>query len=331
LPKILYKGSGGGPRVAPLPFHVCPLIGQTAVKHEAELATPTIISLSTIPPRFHLLAPTLQSLLDQTLPAREIVLYIPERYRRFPDWDGTLPEVPAGITIRRCPQDLGPATKVLPATRDYAGQDLDILFCDDDKLYDPGWHARLKRARAAHPGACIVEAGENLPDIADDRRAPDRLPRARRWEKKPLSYRFKRLLTLFTYKSPTYAQSGHVDVLAGHGGVLLRPEWLDAQAWDIPHILWTVDDPWLSGNLERRGIPIWLIAEKRRMPCSGAGEVDALHNLVEMDHDRVLADLAAIDYMRQNHGIWKPAGTPTPPKTWMSDTMRSIAQRSREE
>ena len=236
--------------------------------------SPTIITLSSIPPRFHLLGATLNSLLAQRLPAQEVLLYIPRSYRRFTDWDGTLPEVPPGVTIRRCAADLGPATKILPATRDFAGADVDLLFCDDDKIYDPDWHARLKRAAAARPGTCIVEAGENLPDIADAARAPDRLPRARRWGRKPLAYRIRRMLSLFTVKAPMYANSGFVDLLSGHGGVLVRPEWFDAAAFEIPDILWTVDDPWLSGHLERRGIPIWLVAETRRMPAShSAGSI----------------------------------------------------------
>ncbi|MBA4490618.1 glycosyltransferase family 2 protein [Paracoccus sp. S1E-3] len=289
---------------------------------------PTIVTLSTIPPRFGLLAPTLNSLLAQKLPVQEIRLYIPQRYRRFRDWDGTLPEVPAGITICRCPDDLGPATKVLPATRDLVGQDVDILFCDDDKLYDPCWHRRFKAARAARPDACIVEAGDNLPDICDSTRAPDRLPRAKRWTRKPLSYRLKRILSLFTIKSPMYANSGYIDVLAGHAGVMVRPEWFDDAAWAIPDIVWTVDDPWLSGHLERKGIPIWLMAEVRRMRCSGAGAVDALQDLVEQDHGRVRADIAAIDYMRRTYNLWTPRGQTAPPAPWMTETMREIARRA---
>lgn len=292
------------------------------------MPSPTIITLSTIPPRFHLLGPTLQSLLAQKRHAAEIRLYIPRTYRRFPDWDGTLPNVPDGITIHRCDHDLGPATKILPATRDLAGQDLDLLFCDDDKLYDRNWHDRLKRTAAGHPNTVIVEAGENLPDIADETRAPDRLPRAKRWVRKPLSYRLKRLLSLGMVKSPMYANSGYVDLISGHGGVLLRPDWLDDQAWNIPDIIWTVDDPWLSGQFERRGIPIWLVAEVGRMKGAAAGTVDALHDLVEQDHDRINADLAAIEYLRRCYDIWQPAGQPTPPAIWMSGSMRELARRS---
>ncbi|MFC3167182.1 glycosyltransferase family 2 protein [Paracoccus fontiphilus] len=270
----------------------------------------------------------MNSLLKQELPAKAIHLYIPERYRRFPDWDGTLPQVPTGVTIRRCLQDLGPATKILPAAQDYAGQNVDLLFCDDDKIYDARWHSRFKRTRLAHPEACIVEAGENLPDIAENTRPHNRKPRAKRWTKKPLSYRIKRVLSLFTIKSPMYANPGYVDVLSGHAGVMVRPDWFDAAAWQIPDILWTVDDPWLSGHLERRGIPIWLIAEVRRMSASDAGDIDALHDLVEKDHDRVQADIAAIDYMRKTYGIWKPAGKVTPPAGYMSDTMRELSRRA---
>lgn len=292
------------------------------------LSCPTVITLSSIPPRFPLLGPALDSLLRQDLPAQAIHLYIPERYRRFPDWDGTLPQVPQSVTIRRCPQDLGPATKILPAAREFAGRDVDLLFCDDDKIYDPRWHGRFKRNRLAHPDKCLVEAGQDLPDIADDARPASRLPRAKRWSRKPLSYRIKRVLSLFTIKSSMYARSGHVDILGGHAGVMVRPDWFDAEAWDIPEILWTVDDPWLSGHLERKGIPIWLIAEIRGMSTSDASEVDALHNLVHEDHDRVRADLAAIDHMRRTYGIWTPGGKVAPPAGHMSDTMRTLSRRA---
>ncbi|MFC3570954.1 glycosyltransferase family 2 protein [Paracoccus simplex] len=293
------------------------------------MTSPTIITLSTIPSRFQLLGPTLRCLLDQKLPAERIHVYVPQRYNRFPEWDGTLPQVPEGITIRRCERDLGPATKILPAARDYAGQDVDLLFCDDDKLYDRDWHARLKRERSRHPGACIVEAGDSLPDVADSVRTADRLPRAARWTKKPLSYRIKRVLSLFTIKSSIYASSGHVDILGGHGGAMVRPDWFGLDAWDIPPVLRMVDDPWLSGHLERRGIPIWLLAKVSRMRVSQAGNVDALHELVELDHDRVKADVAAIDYMRRTYGIWQPGGEPAQPASWMSESMREIARQAR--
>ncbi|WP_206614874.1 glycosyltransferase family 2 protein [Paenirhodobacter populi] len=292
------------------------------------MSRPTIVSLTTIPSRFHLLAPTLRSLLSQSRPVQEINLYIPLKYRRFPDWDGVLPDVPKGVAIRHSDIDLGPATKILPATREYAGQDIDIIFCDDDKIYDRNWHHRFKIARMKNPNSCIVEAGENLPDISDEMRSADRMPRAKRWVKKPLSYRIKRVLSFFMIKSPMYANSGYVDIFSGHGGVMVKPEWFDEKAWDIPGILWTVDDPWLSGHLERRGIPIWLMAKVRRMSSTDAGNVDALLTLVQDGTGRVQADIAAIDYMRETYNIWKPIGKPSAPERYMSETMYEIAKRA---
>ena len=292
--------------------------------------TPTIITLSTIPPRFSQLGPTLESLLAQDLPAAEIRLYIPQTYRRFADWDGTLPDVPQGITIHRCDTDLGPATKVLPASAELAGQDIDILFCDDDKIYDPGWHRRFKNTAQAHPRTCIVEVGETFPDIPDGIRPANRLPRGRRCRKDAL-YRLKRLATLATYKPPLYRNSGYVDQISGFGGVLVRPDWFDAEAWDIPGVMWTVDDPWLSGHLERRGIPIWLNGAGKLPKCASAGRMDALLDLVEDGHGRIEADIAVIDYMRKRYGIWQVAGTPDTEHCRMTSTMKELARRRRDE
>lgn len=269
--------------------------------------TDTVISLSTIPPRFDGLLPTLTSLLQQRLPAREIRLVIPHTYRRFPDWDGRLPCVPAGITIHRCDEDLGPATKVLPTARDLRGHDVDILFCDDDKIYDTGWHERFKAQAELRPGTCIVEAGESFPDIADTHRASDRLPRSIR-KRKGLRYRLFRIVTLGTMKGGQYQNSGYVDQISAWAGVLVRPDWFTDLAFDIPDVLWTVDDPWLSGHLELNGIPIWLNARSKQVTPSAIGTVQGLLKHVEEGHGRVEADLAAINYFRNHYEIWQKAG-----------------------
>ncbi|MDS1135969.1 glycosyltransferase family A protein [Nitratireductor indicus] len=289
---------------------------------------PTVVSLSAIPPRFSSLRPTLRSLLAQNLPVDEVRLYIPERYRRFPEWNGTLPEVPAGVIIHRTPADLGPATKLLPVLRDLEGQAVDVLVCDDDKLYHPGWHGRFKRAREQHPDACIVEVGETFPDIADTMRPADRLPRAR-WRPKDWRYRLIRLLTLGRYKPNAFESSGFVDQISGYGGVMVRPGWLGPEAWDIPTVLWTVDDPWISGHLERAGIPIWLNASNKLPKDAGTGRISALLYHVEEGCGRVEADLAAIEYFRQTYGIWLPAGPVEGSRKRMTPSMRRLVEEAR--
>ena len=264
---------------------------------------PTVITLSSIPPRFSALNKPLNSLLAQTLPATEIRLYIPRRYRRFPDWDGTLPDVPEGITILRCETDYGPATKLLPALEDLAERDVHILFCDDDKIYDHNWHQRFKDAAARLPDTCIAEAGSSLPDVADSSRASDRLPRGGQ-KPKTLWYRIKRALTLTLYKPHLYRNSGYIDQFSGYGGVLVKPNWLDDEVYNIPEIMWTVDDPWISGHLERNGIPVWLNGKGKQPGFAHSGRKHALRDLVVDGYGRVEADLAVIEYMRENYGIW---------------------------
>ena len=291
------------------------------------LRVPTIVTLSSIPSRFRLIGPTLASLLSQSLQPQEIRLYIPEKYRRFPDWDGTLPEVPSGIAIHRCEYDYGPATKILPAARDMSGKDVDILFCDDDKIYDRNWHARFKSQAAARPGTCIVEVGESFPDIADSHRPADRLPRGRK-KRKGFVYRLKRILCLYRYK-PNLHSIGYVDQISGYAGGLVRPEWFDALFFDIPEIMWTVDDPWISGHLERVGVPIWMNAQRRVPMNSGeVGKIDALLALMETGHDRVDADLLVIDYFRRVYGIWARRGPIDRNIEHLTKSMRELARRS---
>jgi len=293
------------------------------------MSKPTVITLSTIPPRFHLLRPTLLSLLSQRLKAAEVRLYIPYKYRRFPDWDGQLPNVPAGITIVRCDEDLGPATKVLPAARDLKGQDVDILFCDDDKIYDAGWHGRFKTEAARKPGHCIVGVGETFPDIADAGRPADRLPRSR-WKVKDHKYRMKRIASLFLYK-PELGMPGYVDQISGFAGVFVQPEWFDELFYSIPDVMWTVDDPWISGHLERRGIPIWMIGQNSRRAEGKGSCVSALLDFVEDGQDRVDADLLVIDYFRQHYGIWKKTDTVDEKASHRTASMREMTRRRKVE
>lgn len=291
---------------------------------------PTIVTLASIPPRFDALGPTLRSILDQDLPVAEVRLHLPERFRRFPDWDGRLPEVPAGVAIHRVPEDLGPATKVLPAAQALSGRAVDLLFCDDDRLYDPGWHRRFKAARAAHPEACLCEHGETFPDIADALRPPARLPRAHR-RRKDWRYRLLRAASLGLVKPNTYLRDGYVDYFSGYGGVMVRPEWLDDPAIrTIPPVLWTVDDPWLSGHLERRGVPIWLTRARPWPDKREPSFSHALHDLVEEGHGRVEADLAAIAHFRRAHGLWRPGGRLPRDNPRLTASMRELLRRARE-
>jgi hypothetical protein len=280
----------------------------------------TIVSLTTIPPRFDKIGQTLRDLTRQNAQIDEIRLNISKTYRRFPGELPSLPEVPEGVKIVMCDQDFGPATKVLPTVQATRGTDSNILFCDDDQPYEPEWAANLLAAAKQHPKTCIVGKGYDLDTRPLGHRykvtnAP--MPRALK-RHKGVGYRLQRLLTGFTTKPRAYVADGYVDILEGYRGALVRPDFFPDEVFDIPDILWTVDDPWLSGHLTRNGIPIWFLSSAKTYARPyQAHFADRLGKYVYKDHGRLKADTACIDYFRETYGIWQGfKETPeTAPKT----------------
>jgi hypothetical protein len=295
-----------------------------SAKGGADDAPRLIITLSSIPPRFHDLGPTLQSLLDQKAPADEIILYIPEKYRRFPRWNGQLPGVPPGVSIRRVASDYGPATKVLPAIEAFSGQNVDILFCDDDRAYDPEWTARFRNLRERMPGVCIAEGGKDLSDIEDSARSPVSFPRIG-IRKKDWKDRIKSALRVKDRHSSRFISSGYCDVFLGTWGVLVRPEFFTAAVFNIPDVLWTVDDYWLAGHLTTNRIAIWVNADAPFVTQRKIAGVSSLRRMVYAGHDRHAANDACVRYYRENFGIWLPKGRL--PASTLSSAIGDLAER----
>ncbi|WP_341368435.1 glycosyltransferase family 2 protein [Yoonia sp. BS5-3] len=237
-----------------------------------------IVSLTTIPPRFSHIGSTLDGLLRQTAKLDEIRLYIPRKYRRFPDYDGNLPEVPAGVRIVRCDDDFGPASKVLHAVDDLHGSDCKLIYCDDDRRYQPDYFEQMIPESDKRDGTCIAVATRDISEIcATQGEQPG--PRARPY-RKDLYYRLRRIGQICSKPFgggrqrpswPRNSDAGFADIARGVGAVLVRPDFFDAAAYDISDVLWSVDDVWLSGQLARLNIPIWGLSDIN-MPPPAAGE-----------------------------------------------------------
>lgn len=276
---------------------------------------PTIITLTAIPPRFAALDMVLQSLLAQDLSANAIELIIPRSYRRFPTWDGTLPDVPAGVTIRRCDQDLGPATKIVPALAAYADQDVDLLWCDDDGYYPPGWHRQFKAVRRTRPNDALVSAGRHLPGVGSAPRPHDIMPRMQRIPSPDV----KRHRATHGWRAPVplVKTSGYCDLLAGWGGVMVRPSFFSPRVFDGPGAFWPVDDPWLSAMLTLHGTKIWADAQIIPPGKVPSGRIDALFFANFDGQGRDALDEACIAHYQANDGLWSgasllPDPVPTP-------------------
>ena len=111
----------------------------------------SVVSLTSIPPRFATLGPVLETLTAQGADA--VVLTLPRTYRRFPG-PTEAPPLPGGVTLLWSETDPGPALKLLGALA--ACPHARITACDDDTLYGDGWLSALEEAgtgRIATTGA----------------------------------------------------------------------------------------------------------------------------------------------------------------------------------
>jgi len=279
-----------------------------------------IITLSTIPSRFHLLGPTLESLLDQTVPADAVEVWIPKSYRRFPEWQFELPEVPDGVTIRVADVDLGPATKVLPAVKAYKGTDAKLIYCDDDRIVSPRFVESFLKASNDQPNCAIASSGWDIECLGFAIEANKRQPRAqgpqglydfpyrwRRLKQKCQELYFRRRLPK-PFRSKLFKTNGYLDIMEGCGGVFVRPDMFDDVAFDIPTKLWAVDDIWLSGMLAVRDIPIWSNSYAA-MPNEQFDISDPLHASVIDGLNRHEANCACVEYFQEHFGIWKAEAT----------------------
>jgi hypothetical protein len=297
-----------------------------------------IVSLTSIPSRFHLLGATLRSILAQDVPIDAVELWIPRAYRRFPQHVFCLPEVPEGVRVRVTEADLGPATKVLPAAAAHRGTDARILYCDDDRIVHRSWARSFLTVAKRVPDCAVAISGWDIDFLGFPPRAGKPLPRARRKRSLfDLSYRWRRLEQKYLevklgrrLPKPDGAdhltRAGYVDIMEGCGGVLVRPAMFDAEAFDIPDKLWPVDDIWLSGMLARRGIRIWSM-RRGPMPQEQDNVADPLYRSVIEGLNRHQANCACVRHLQDRFGIWQD----TRPPAWQAQGAAriSIPNRSR--
>lgn len=114
------------------------------------LAGELIVSLTSFPPRFEQLKLALGCLLDQTVRADRIILWIAEEdYCRLPN-DVVSLGAAGGLEIRTC-EDIGPYKKLIPALE--AFPEAFIATADDDNFYPRNW---LRTLVSAYDGSSVI-------------------------------------------------------------------------------------------------------------------------------------------------------------------------------
>jgi len=199
-----------------------------------------VVTLSSIPSRISRIFPALNSLLDQTVPAEQIILALPEVSRR----EGVRYDVPAEILahprirVLRTEHDWGPATKLIPTLRLFAdAPETPILAVDDDNVYPDTFIETFQHYARAMPDAALSLRGCSVPP-------------SRRWR------------DCKEFKGSAVVEPARTDVVQGCAGILVRPRFFGDAVFDYdsaPDEAFFVDDLWISGHLARRRVPAYVL------------------------------------------------------------------------
>ena len=235
-----------------------------------------VVSLTSIPPRFGQLPRVVAALRAQLAAPARILVTLPRHYRRFPGHHPA-PDLP-GAEILRPEADPGPIAKALHAARHLRGQPCQLLYCDDDWLYQPGWASGFLAAARQHPGAVICASGYDATRLG--LACGDGLPRG------------------------DGKEQGYVDIAQGFAGVLIRPEWLQADNLTAPDAAWAVDDIWLSALHARAGRKICKAGALRRLMAPLA-EPQALQQARIGGLARDEANRMTARHVARHFGIWR--------------------------
>jgi hypothetical protein len=207
-----------------------------------------IVSLSTMPDRIGRLQPVLDSLLKQTRPPDEIVLAVPRfsiRQKRGYQIPNYLLRIPK-VRILRCEKDWGPATKFIAVVQDElaAGRtDTLIMVVDDDRIYPRDSVELYLHYHAQLPDAALCFRGGPIP--------------------RSLNWRDCKIEFGVDFRVPKQTA-----VITGCGSYLIQPRFFDSSLWDYsvaPAGAFYMDDMWISGCLERRGVDRYIVPASAMM------------------------------------------------------------------
>lgn len=208
---------------------------------DAITASNTIVSLTTTPIRIQKIWPTLNSILLQSVKPEKIYLWIPKKYKRFPN--KTIHTLPAFILnnplihAEFIDTDYGPGTKLLPCLKTAALHDKKIIVIDDDRIYPRHLIKLFLHYEQLNPSSAIGISGRIVSKDA---------------MYNPIYCLNKTEITL-------------VDILLGYNAYLIKPIFFSTDVFNYPVNLASAffeDDVWISGNLQKRGIRRLIIKSK---------------------------------------------------------------------
>jgi len=186
----------------------------------------TILSFTTIPPRFQYVTDYIENL-KKLENFDEIWVNIPKKYNRFPNWDGIFPYENFGpkVIINTDCEDLGPGTSAFAPIIKKSDADI-LIVVNDDTIYQTNLIIHL-----------IENFNKNKPESV--------------WGLSGFNFD-----TYFKGQYPRNHVEPPVDVLEAYGSCMYKTEWLRTilpEFRELLSITWN-DDMLISNLLEKHGI-----------------------------------------------------------------------------
>jgi hypothetical protein len=219
------------------------------------LNVPLVVSLTSYPPRYPTLLPTLQSLLMQSIKPDHLELWVAEN-----DFDILPASIMAlrerGLSIKTC-SDIRSYKKIIPALA--AHPDAIIVTADDDAYYWPTWLEELVSAYNPAVKEVLCHRAHKIVFRDSDR---------------PASYRE------WTYETVD-ASASRTIFPTGLGGILYRPGIFVPEVSRQEHFQTycpTADDVWLFWMAALNGALFRKVGPVRRFILWRGGQDVALYN-----------------------------------------------------
>ena len=259
-----------------------------------------IASLTTLPDRIFNLEPTVRCLLNQTRSPDEIVLSIPEfsvRQKRAYSIPKYLSQFPT-LRIVPCKTDWGPATKFIPLVQEElaAGRaDTLIMVVDDDRIYPRDALETYLHYHEQFPNAALCFRGGPM-------------PRNFYWFLPKL------------FLGSRLRKAKRVAVITGCGSYLIQPRFFDSALWnysDAPASAFYMDDIWISGNLDRRGVEKYVVPTSAMMRT--ARQQAGTMSLHRVPWGRTYHNNEVVEYFRDTWNVFSSRWT-----MWLSIFPRLI-------
>jgi Glycosyl transferase family 2 len=244
-----------------------------------------IVSLTTLPERIGNLEPTIRSLLEQTRLPDEIVLAVPEfsiRQKNRYVVPAYLKQIPS-LRILHCEKDWGPATKFIPVVQEELatdrGQTL-VWVVDDDRTYPRDALEILLHYHQEMPDAALCFRGALM-------------PRTFVWFIPKL------------FRASQIREPKRVAVITGTAGYLIQPRFFDSALWDYssaPSSAFYMDDIWISGCLDRRGVEKYVVPASSMMRSVRAQS--GTMNLYDVPRGSIRSNTEVIRFFRETWNVF---------------------------